>query len=463
MSLLSIYNRETDKDRYPFGLASAVHFSIEINGKTIALNNNYGILFVKGEISEENTIIPLGLEDPVILRMDDDSVCIAGKRITDDHESYKPDEGKLWAWKTGDLIHFETLGLINAFEIEKYKAGNTLQIDDDTAEKAIHYWNLIPPSVAGNTTEYRFPLARGYGDPVIFSWEGKWYFISTNDNLNDIGIYVREAETVAGLFAEGITEHLILPYDEKRELIQTFWAPEFHVIGGELYILFAVSGRQWGPQCHLMKLKKGRKITDPGSWEDPVKVVRKDGSPLAPNAITLDMTYFKTERRSYVVWSYREHIGTPLDTGSMLYIAAIDEDKPWILTSEPQLLSRPLFGWENLEGTINNEGPYAFIRNGKVYLTYSGGSANAYTYAVGLFTADTGDDLLDINSWAKSISPILSFYSVDEFGPGHNSFFTDENGDLMIAYHGETGIHEHLRCDMIRKVCFKEDGTPYFV
>lgn len=174
------------------------------------------------------------------------------------------------------------------------------------------------------------------------------------------------------------------------------------------------------------------------------------------------MTYVKASRGSYVVWSYREHIGTSLDTGSMLYIASIDEKEPWRLTSDPVLLSRPLLGWENVEGTINNEGPNAFTKDGKLYLTYSGGSANAYTYAVGLLTAELDADLLDINAWNKSISPILTFYSVDEFGPGHNSFYTDENGNLMIAYHGETGLKEHLRCDMIRRVCFKEDGTPYF-
>ena len=68
----------------------------------------------------------------------------------------------------------------------------------------------------------------------------------------------READAVEGLFS-GAEEHLILDKDEERGFIQTFWAPEFHQIGGELYILFAVSGVKWGPQCHMMKLKKRRK------------------------------------------------------------------------------------------------------------------------------------------------------------------------------------------------------------
>lgn len=463
MSKLTVYTREPDPEAYPFGLSSAVHFSVEIEGKTIALNNDYGILFARGEISDKNTIIPLGIEGPVIFSDEDGSIVVAGKRIHEPEKPYAADKGRMWAWKTRDLAHFETLGVVGSDWIEGHNPGSIIEINEELAQNAVNFWN--PPVITDDptVTKYRFPLAKGYGDPVIFHWKGKWYFISTSDNTHDVGIYVREADSVPELFVPGVTEHLILPYDEERALIQTFWAPEFHVIGGELYILFAVSGKQWGPQCHLMKLKENGTITDPESWENPVRVLRKDGSSLAGEAITLDMTYFKAGRGSYVAWSYREHIGRPEDTGSMIYIASIDENEPWKLTSDPVLLSRPLFGWENLEGTINNEAPYTFIRNGKVYLTYSGGSANSYTYAVGLFTADQDADLLDINSWTKSISPILTFYSVEEYGPGHNSFFRDENDNLMIAYHGEMDIHEHLRCDMIRSVRFKDDGTPYFV
>lgn len=463
MYKLTAYVREVDTEAYPFGLASAVHFMLEKDGIRILLNNDYGILFAKGEISKENTIIPLGLEDPVTFFMEDGFIAVAGKRIHEIGKPYEADGDKLWAWKTKDLIHFEMLGLVDASFVTGKGPKNTIEISKELGEAAIAYWNPQAPLADPTVTKYQFPLANGYGDPVIFPWEGKWYYVSTNDNTGDIGIYVREADAVPKLFEPGITEHLILPYDEKRKLIQTFWAPEFHVIGGELYLLFAVSGKQWGPQCHLMKWKAGGSIIDPESWEDPIRVVRKDGSPLAKGAITLDMTYLKAGRGSYVAWSYREQIGTPLDTGSMLYVASIDEKAPWRLTSDPVLLSRPLYGWENVEGTINNEGPYAFVKEGKVYLTYSGGSANAYTYAVGLLMADFDADLLDVNAWSKSISPIMSFYSVEEFGPGHNSFFTDENGNLMIAYHGETGLKEHLRCDMIRRVCFKEDGTPYIV
>ena len=516
-AVIHVYTRPVNAENYPEGLANSVHLSFEAKDTGILpFNKNYGILFAEGRVSEANTIVPLGVRSPGIFRAEDGSIVICAERI---HENGRADEtasGKLLLWKTRDLIHFESAGLAEADALPPGRVSGSLTVSRALAETALRWWspvvytgisvpenirvsspqelNRVPALVRcsdysvrekkiswdpkslrfgrpGSFTargtvsqqSFRFPLARGYGDPVLFRWEGKWYYISTNDNLDDVGLWVRESDSADGLFREGITEHLILPFSPERGFEQTFWAPEFHVIGGELYILFAVSGHAWGPQCHMMKKKKGGRITDPDAWENPVRVVRKDGSPLADQAITLDMTYLRAQSGSYVIWSYREHIGTPLDSGSMLYIASMDEGEPWRLTSDPVLLTRPLLGWENVAGTINNEGPNSFQRDGKIFVTYSGGSANAYTYALGLLTADTRSDLLDLRSWTKSITPVLTFYSVDgEYGPGHNSFFVNDEGELMISYHAETGLTESLRCDGIRRVHFRPDGTPYF-
>lgn len=380
------------------------------------------------------------------------------------------------------LLHWNPLSHVSTYLPESVTVTSREELEELLAIAVYSDGSTVPKKVSWNTeqidfsvlgtyrvngnlydTHYPFPLARGYGDPVIFPWEGKWYFLGTNDNLDDIGIYVREAGTVAELFAEGAEEHLILGVDEEKDFIQTFWAPEFHIIGGQAYILFAVGGRIWGPQCYLMKLKKGGRIIDAEGWETPVRVLRQNGKPLAEEGITLDMTYVSASEHSYMVWSYREHIGTPADTGSMLYIAEADEEKPWQLAGEPVLLSRPLFGWENVNGTINNEGPHAFVHDGKVYLTYSGGDAAGYTYALGLLTADVTRDLTDVSSWKKSCTPVLSFYSVEgEYGPGHNSFFVDDEGNLMIAYHAENALESRLRSDGIHRIHFDVQGMPRF-
>lgn len=515
--ILSVYTREVDKECYPAGLAHSVHFSYKNeDGSEKVFQKNYGILFMEASITPENTIKPRGVKNPKLFDWEDGLFGICAEVIWEGGTTDESCLGKVFLWSTKDFVDFKEEGFLSFEELQKWNPNVSLELPHSALEKAISYWTPIEnvgveipeQIVVGNAKElnnikvkvlysdgsmhekkvmwdssnvdfntsgtyevkgrvlcnkFQFPLAKGYGDPVLLSWEGKWYFIATNDNLNDIGLYVRESDDIQGLFAENVVEHLILPFDKARGFEQTFWAPEFHMIGGELYILFAVSGEMWGPQCHVMKFKKGGSIIDEQSWENPIPVVRMDGTPLASGAITLDMTYIKAKKASYMVWSYRKGIGTPLDTGSMLYIATVDEAEPWKLSSEPVLLTRPLYGWENVAGTINNEGPYAFIKAGKVYLAYSGGAANGYTYALGLLTADISADLLDLNSWTKSITPVLTFYSVDgEYGPGHNSFFVDENGDLMITYHAETDIKEHLRCDGIRRVHFRSDGSPYF-
>ena len=514
---IHVYTRPVDQDCYPAGLANSIHLSyMPDNGQPVPFNKNYGILFAEGRIAPDNTIVPLGVSNPRIFQLPDGIIGICGERVFESGETDPSGSGKLFLWTTRDLVHFESAGMVDRESVTSGGVSDTLSVDAALTEKALRYWTSIvyngisvqktvharslldletiqahltysdgsarekkvcwaaesipfdkpdTYTVKGTVHQqhFRFPLVKGYGDPVIFPWEGKWYYISTNDNLNDIGLYLREADTVHDLFADGVQEHLILPFSPERGFEQTFWAPEFHVIGGELYILFAVSGHTWGPQCHMMKRKKTGTMTDEDGWENPVRVVRKDGAPLAEGPITLDMTFIRAKSGSYVIWSYREHIGTPLDSGSMLYIASIDEREPWRLTSDPVLLTRPLYGWENVEGTINNEGPYAFEKSGTIYVTYSGGSANRYTYALGLLTADTDSNLLDPCSWTKNITPVLTFYSVDgEYGPGHNSFFTNEESELMIAYHGETDIRETLRCDGIRRVHFRKDGTPYF-
>jgi len=379
-------------------------------------------------------------------------------------------ESLLARWKPLENVAIQVPESIHAASVEDVAAltATAVYSDGSTAIKQVK-WNTesIDFATSGSyritgtvhQDVYPFPLAVGYADPVVLRWEGSYYFIATNDNNGNIGFFVRKGDTIADLFREGVQEHVILDRDESKGLIQTFWAPEFHVIEGDLYIFFAVSGKVWGPQAYVMKLKKGGSIIDPHSWEEPIRVIRANGEPLVSQGITLDMTYFEANDTSYVMWSYR--IWNPEDSGSMLMIATVDRSKPWQLTSEPVLISRPLFGWENMEGTINNEGPYAIVRDQQVYIAYSGGSAAGYSYTVGWLTGRTEDDLLDPNNWTKSNAPALSYYSVEgEYGPGHCSFFTDASGNLMIAYHGLKQFSSSPRSTGIRRVHIDRSGTP---
>ena len=505
---IRVYSREKIDHDYPEGLANAVHMSLIDGEKEIKLNQNYGMIFVEGKVNEDYTISPRGLINPYIFKENDKYVicadCVSEPGINDN-----PD--KVCRYETKDFLSFDYKGLVakesgykNEVEIREelvkditdrwiplqavrvtlpeevrmeeldlivaqveYSDGSfdNKKIDWDCHEVTDASCNMgaeskITDYIQGQIRipQYDYPIMRGFADPQVFKLDGVWYCLSTNDNTDDVGLYLKSADTPENLFREGYKESLILAYNEEKEYIQTFWAPEYHEIGGESYILFALGGKKWAPHCHMMKLKKGCDPMDPQSWEEPVKVQNTDGNSLTTKGITLDMTHVTADGMDYLIWSERYNIGTKLDSGSMIYISTIDPKKPYRITHEPVLLTRPLLGWENVAGTINNEGPYCLLHGGKVYVAYSGGSANDTTYAVGYLIADEKADLLDINNWTKQNTPSLWAYSAENIdGPGHNSFFVDEDGHTMIAYHGQLGI----RCSAIHRVHFDKNNYPY--
>lgn len=508
--LLKVYERNVIEGEYPNGLAYSVHMSLiendengENNGMEEPLHNQYGLLFPKAAINENNVIVPkfVGrLRIAAVEQNKKEQYIITGENLLENGEPDPQSSGLFWSWSTFDFQTFEEWGLITRQEVEAktktaihvLRESDCVKIPSQMADKMKQKWNPLRFQSVTKLTEsdgkesqnsvrvqysdgsfheknlsvypnLKFPLARGFGDPVILLWKDEYYYIATNDNLDDIGFYVRKAHTLDELFSETVSMHLILDRDESRQLIQTFWAPEFHRIGENLYLLFAVSGQKWGPQCHLMKLKENGDILKAEDWEDPVRIKKADGSFLTEQGITLDMTYVKSGDRHFYIWSYRENIRTPLDSGSMLMVAEFSPNEPDRLITEPVCLSRPLYGFENTSGTINNEGPYAFYHNGTIYLAYSGGHARGYLYTIGILTAKDGADLCDLSVWEKAKTPAVSFASVPgEYGPGHNSFFCDRNNDWWIAFHAVQSFGESVISSAIRRVHFDVEGNPRF-
>lgn len=302
---------------------------------------------------------------------------------------------------------------------------------------------------------YKFPIAINRADPCIAKWGEKYYFIATNDADGNNSLYIREADSIAALAAA--EEKKILDTEMYEHLKKFLWAPEFHIIGGELYIFHAGStGEFVDIQSHVMKLKKGGDPTVAADWEMPVRIVKRDGSPLFEGGITLDMTVLAWKDRLYAIWAQRKFI--PDDLGSWIYIAELDANQPWKLKSDPVLLSKPDYGWAN-NHTFVDEGPYALITDKKIFVTISGALVDA-TYCVGLLSIDPDADLLDSGNWTKGNYPLLTSRSVPgEYGPGHNSYVTDEDGLIWNAYHARPGI-DQPRSSGLRRVHFDIDGYP---
>lgn len=306
-------------------------------------------------------------------------------------------------------------------------------------------------------SKYPFPMIPNKADPNVLKYNGHYYFISTDENGQN-RFLIREAATISVL--PDVKETLILHIGD--EIKSCLWAPELHVVKGRLCIFFAgglAAGENgWrSVQCFIMMLKLGGNPLNMQDWERPRRVVKQDDTPLMEHhqGITLDMTYFEHYGHSFVIWAQRNVV--PLGA-SELWIASIDSGLPWRLTSDPVKICSPNYGWER-NTTIVDEGPSILKRDNNIFCTFSGSNIDD-TYCVGLLMAHAADDLLRPESWTKIGYPIWTANSVkNQYGPGHNSFTEDDNGNTVNIFHAKT-TEEGSRDFGARNVHWAADGTP---
>ena len=307
-------------------------------------------------------------------------------------------------------------------------------------------------------------VGSGMSDPCVTYYQGKYYLTSTGIHH----IALRCADTLEGVFdAEPVIIHSI-PLKPGERFSGT-WAAELHEIDGALYMFTAICpGGDW-TRVAAVVLRCHGDPCDPDAWEAPRFCVKPDGQPCTAQGISLDMTYFRDNGRDYVLWSDRRitrvgdrQIIEPAD----ICIATIDPSAPWQLTSEPQRIARPIYGWERCETEVI-EAPYLLRHGDDLFVTISGSSTGmADLYDVGLLHAKSGADLMRPSAWSHLGYPLLTKESVPgEFGPGHNNFVVDdETGDTMMIYHAVPHDEQDRslnRQPYVRRVHWSKTGLPY--
>ncbi|UOQ90564.1 family 43 glycosylhydrolase [Agromyces endophyticus] len=319
-------------------------------------------------------------------------------------------------------------------------------------------------------TDAVYPLASRRADPHMLRYtlpngDKTWLFISTDDNGQD-EFFIRSADTIAGLATAADTRILGIGLSGTAPVGSQLWAPELHVVDGELYLLFAANAENvnaWnGVQSYTMHLRSGGDPRVRADWEAPQRVVDADGLPLTAygTGITLDMTHFEDDGTDYVVWSERNVPST--GTGpAVLKIAEVAPSTtgPWQLVGERSTIVYPDRGWSD-NTTEVVEGPFVIQRDGKVMITFSGSGVD-WTYSVGLATAQSGADLLDAASWTVRDYPIWSYEgpTANNWGPGHNSYTYDDDGNLLNVFHAKA-TQNGSRDAGVRMVYFRQDGSP---
>ncbi len=311
---------------------------------------------------------------------------------------------------------------------------------------------------------YPFPFLKAdMSDPCICRYNGK-YFLSASGQRS---VTFRISNTLEGLALAEPVNVYTMPEDDK--IHANMWAQEMHIIRGIPYVFTTVGEREWYTvRSHVLRCNGNPE--NPLDWEEPRLVLRPDGTELQPEGISLDMTYFCINEIHYVMWSDRKFKERSekyvvADTAD-IYIATIDPDRPWQLTSKPVCILRPMYGWDRYE-TLVDEGPYLLKHGTDLFVTISGSSTGlADLYCLGLLHAKETDNLLLPESWDWLPYPVLTKESVKgEYGPGHNCFIKEpESGDDLLVYHAvphDINGKAMGRRMGIRRVHWAASGYPY--
>lgn len=322
------------------------------------------------------------------------------------------------------------------------------------------------------------PFIEERADPQVYYDEAskKYYFTSSwpaygSKESGYDKIVIRQSDTLVGL--ANAQEHTIwtAPGGKYPEGKYHIWAPELHHIGSKWYCYFAgtLSG-DWDIRPRVLVCDDSKDITVADNWTEHERFMNKDGKDEGvSNAFSLDMTYFENNGKHYVIWAYKS-------PGSMLLMGEVDPDDPTKLTGDPMVLTYPEYAWE-CDGNQNvDEGPAVLKKNNRVYVAFSA-AATGDMYCMGMISAPADSDLMDITNWEKCPTPVLQTKDLKgQYGPGHNSFTVDEDGNAILVYHARDEkchnkqcgysnsdpLYDPCRDAMLAYVRYAADGTPVF-
>ena len=281
--------------------------------------------------------------------------------------------------------------------------------------------------------EYNTPWILRRADPYVYRHtDGTYYFTASVPEYDRI--ILRAAKDLEELSAA--PEHEIWHKHEVGPQSIHIWAPELHYLFGKWYIYYAGGDKDdvWAIRPYVLECRGDDPLRGP--WTEKGKMARADGDEFSFESFSLDGTVFEVK-------------------GS------------WSLDTVQVLLTTPDYDWERY-GFWVNEGPAVLQRGGKLFLTYSASDTGVH-YCMGMLTADEDADLLDPRSWKKERYPVLcSSEEAGIYGPGHNSFTIDGEGNDIMVYHARTEteivgdpLYNPNRHAMLMRMKWK-NGRPVF-
>lgn len=297
-------------------------------------------------------------------------------------------------------------------------------------------------------------------DPYVYKHtDGTYYFTASLPDYD--GIALRKADRLFDL--KDAPEKMIWKKHDKGIMSFHVWAPELHFLFGKWYIYFAAGDVDdiWAIRPYVLECQGEDPFND--EWIEKGMMQCSDEDPFSFRAFSLDGTVLENHGEYYFIWAEKVGVGKQI---SNLYIARMESATK--LSTVQVLLTTPDYDWERV-GFWVNEGPGFIKHNGKIYMTYSA-SETGVAYCVGMLSADENDDLLDPKSWTKSRMPVLkTSENLKIYGPGHNSFTVNDEGEPVMIYHARTEaeivgnpLYNPNRHAMVMKVKWNDSGEPEF-
>ena len=297
-------------------------------------------------------------------------------------------------------------------------------------------------------------------DPYVYKHtDGTYYFTASLPDYD--GIAFRKADKLFNL--KDAPEKMIWKKHDKGIMSFHVWAPELHFIFGKWYIYFAAGDVDdiWAIRPYVLECRGDDPFND--EWIEKGMMQCSDEDPFSFRAFSLDATVLENHGEYYFIWAEKVGVGKQI---SNLYIAKMESATK--LSTVQVLLTTPDYDWERV-GFWVNEGPAFIKHDGKIYMTYSA-SETGVAYCIGMLSADENDDLLDPKSWEKRRMPVLkTSEELKIYGPGHNSFTVNDEGEPVMIYHARTEaeivgnpLYNPNRHAMVMKVKWNESGEPEF-
>lgn len=339
-----------------------------------------------------------------------------------------------------------------------------LLIFTDMLLSRLHFYMLIMccmlanHSFAQHKKTFTNPLLPAGADPWCMYKDGYYYYTHTTGN----NITLWKTKSIADL--KTAAKKVVFNPPATGPYSKDLWAPEIHFLQGKWYIYFAAdSGRNVSHRLWVLE----NKSIDPlqGDWILKGKLTTPD------DKWSIDGSVFQNKKQLYAIWSGWEG---NVNGQQNIYIAKMKN--PWTIEGERSKVSSPELAWEK-NGDLNNgddpnhinvnEGPEVLVHGRKIYLIYSASGCWTDFYALGMLTATTSSDLMNINSWKKTLQPVFK-QSVENsvFAPGHNSFFQSPDGkEDYILYHANDESGQgcgRLRTPRAQRFGWNKDGSPAF-